>query len=81
VHAELLESRYERPPDERARFDMAGRLAQPIGGMPEIPSERADVAARQVGEQTRSDGVQTDHVERERGIGVQPRIQSSVQVA
>ena len=63
-HALRLEQTDQLVPDERRRFDVVGAAAQRANRATEVSSERAQAAARQIGQKTPGNVTRADHVER-----------------
>jgi len=64
-----LEQADEFLPDERRRFDVVGAAPQRANRATEVSSERAQAAARQIGQEAPGNVTRTDHVEREEAGG------------
>jgi len=64
-HALRLEQANQLLPDERRRFDVVGAAPQRANRATEVSSERAQAAARQIGQKTPGNVPRADHVERQ----------------
>src|SRR5262245_6039746 len=65
-----LEQADELLPDEGRRLDVIGTAAQRANRATEVPRERAQTAARQIGQKTPGNVTRADHVQREE-VGAQ----------